>query len=392
MPKGFFISLPSISINNTLIPVINKIASANYEILFYNTYSPNVEGKVIFKSYPHYSGGYNNDCINSSTSYYQLTEKLVDTAFSLLNYLMKEVEKEKPDFILHPHLGLWGKILASYYNLPAIMLSTTFVMEKEIMLPYFKKEQKGRQVDFMNILSAMQFYKKGAILCKKLNLHHNLDIWDAHVNKEALNLSFILREFQPGIGMLGQQYKFLGYPLPVTRTVVSEDLIYISLGTILNKNVEFYKLCIGLLSKSKINTVLAIGHKIDVQSLGEIPKNITVASFVDQIEILKRTTLFITSGGMGSVNESIHTLTPMIVIPQTIEQRITAQRIEELGIGIKLGKNLTEMELQQGITHMFKNNLHFYENLSALTSGISTVPSEDLALNHVSTFLKSKLN
>jgi MGT family glycosyltransferase len=390
MRKGFFISLPSTSINNTLIPILKKITSEDYEIIYYNTTNPYtfLDEKLTFRKYPYYKGGYNSNSINSSTTYYELAEILLETTLIVTNYLMKEVEKEEPDFILHPHLGLWGKLIASYYNLPAIMLSTTFIMDKEIMVPYYKKFQQEKEIDFKKIKFAMRFYKKASILSKKLKFNKKFDIWDANVNKEPLNLSFILKELQPNINNYGREFKFLGYPLSVTPKSISHGLIYISLGTILNKDLMFYRLCIKVLAKLKINSVLAVGNEVNINVLGKIPKNIIVLPFVDQINTLVKSILFITSGGMGSVNESIYTSTPMIVIPQTTEQKITAQRIEELGIGIHLNKeSLNELNLEKIIKLMLKNISFFSEKLLNLTSGISKIPTENLAFDEIDSFL-----
>jgi UDP:flavonoid glycosyltransferase YjiC (YdhE family) len=91
---------------------------------------------------------------------------------------------------------------------------------------------------------------------------------------------------------------------------------------------------------------------------------------------------------MGSVNESIYTSTPMIVIPQTTEQKITAQRIEELGIGIHLNKeSLNELNLEKIIKLMLKNISFFSEKLLNLTSGISKIPTENLAFDEIDSFL-----
>ncbi|MCC6617247.1 MAG: hypothetical protein IT320_27480 [Anaerolineae bacterium] len=71
--------------------------------------------------------------------------------------------------------------------------------------------------------------------------------------------------------------------------------------------------------------------------LGPIPPNFLVRNFVPQLEVLKRTDLFITHGGMNSVHESLWHGVPMIVIPQQEEQAIVARQVVKNGAGVALG-------------------------------------------------------
>ena len=67
--------------------------------------------------------------------------------------------------------------------------------------------------------------------------------------------------------------------------------------------------------------------------LGTIPRNFIVQEFVPQLELLQRTALFITHGGMNSVSEALYYGVPLVVIPQSADQNLVGQRIEQLGAG-----------------------------------------------------------
>ena len=51
--------------------------------------------------------------------------------------------------------------------------------------------------------------------------------------------------------------------------------------------------------------VMSVGSRIDIASLGTIPGNFIVKAFVPQLQLLQRAALFITHGGMNSVNEGL---------------------------------------------------------------------------------------
>lgn len=66
-------------------------------------------------------------------------------------------------------------------------------------------------------------------------------------------------------------------------------LIYISLGTINNKNVSFYKNCINAFKDSDVDVIMSVGRSTDIESLGNIPNNFKVKNSVEQITILQKT-------------------------------------------------------------------------------------------------------
>lgn len=391
MLKGLFFTLPSVSINNTLKPVINNMASEKYQMIYYDTDQPGEESLFSYKPYPSNEMSYNSSCLDTDASFFRFAENIMDTSLNLMDFLIAEIEREKPDFILHPHLALWAKLVAAYFKLPAVTLSTTFIMDQRIMRPWFRKLSAGSDIDFDKMGAALRFKKKAVLLSKKLGLRKIPEIWDTYVSTENLNLSFILKELQPEAELLGDRYKFVGSPVPVKKNSLKEDLIYISLGTMLNNDPDFFLLCMEAVGQLGSNCILSVGYKVDIQALGAIPPNIRIERFVDQVEVLGRADLFLTSGGMASIQEAIYTGTPMLVIPQTTEQHITAEKVRELGIGICLSKKtLTKKELLNGIQEMRKNALKHKESLRSLLLKAPAADARDLSLNLIEKYLSEQ--
>jgi UDP:flavonoid glycosyltransferase YjiC (YdhE family) len=61
-----------------------------------------------------------------------------------------------------------------------------------------------------------------------------------------------------------------------------------------------------------------------------------VLTWVDQIAVLEKSDVFITHCGMNSVSEALYFKVPLVIYPQTNEQKGVAFRINELGAGIYL--------------------------------------------------------
>lgn len=114
-----------------------------------------------------------------------------------------------------------------------------------------------------------------------------------------------------------------------------KTVIYISLGTLHNDNIEFYRKCIRAFQKTEYCTVLSVGFEIDIGKFVNLPGNVIVRRSVPQQKLLESVDVFITHAGMNGVNEAICNGIPMVLIPHQIEQKMVANRVVEMGMGIK---------------------------------------------------------
>jgi len=372
MPKALFFSLPSVSVVRTLTPIIEEIAASGYEVIYYNHSKSRPAGteaaSFTFRPYSGSADNYYAEKIDEHTSYFQFGEILMDMAAGLMDFLLAEAEKEKPDLIIHSHLAVWGKLLAKHCGIPAMTLYTTFVLDKDIMLPFFRKINAGKNSSLNSVNEGLGFYRKSQQLYSKLGLKEKPDLWDVYINKGDLNISYILGDFQPRREILGPEYHFAGHPSLLAEPGKPErKFIYVSMGTILNKELAFYKLCLEALSDLDIDCIISAGSMVDITALGPVPDHIKILPFVDQPAVLGESILFLSRGGMASLHEAIRSLTPMIVVPVIPEQQVTAERIEELGIGIRLfAEQLTKEALLEAIQHMLANRDTYIHNMKQL--------------------------
>lgn len=393
--KGFFLSLPSASAENTLTPIIRHLADSGYEILHYNseTFRPAIQHENIrFRAYPAYEGGYKMETLSENMSLFKFGEILIDTAAGLMDFLQEEVEEEKPDFILHTHLVLWGKLLAQKFQLPAIALFTTFVLDSSFMKSAVSKENQSTIFRPKYLLDAKRFSTKAQHLYDQIGLEGKINIWDVYANKEELNISFILEPFQPGSKLISPSNKHVGFPVQIDKSCLKQEHVYVSLGTIFNRNIDFFSLCIRVLSKFPLKSIISMGTRASSLKSAVIPAQIFLEEHVDQVEVLQKAKLFLTHGGMASVQEAVYTHTPMIVIPKIPEQIITAKRIQELGIGIYLPENeLTESSLQAAINRILDNHDSYLLNLKKMLAESPNLPAADLATQLIGKHLNQVL-
>ena len=168
--------------------------------------------------------------------------------------------------------------------------------------------------------------------------------------------------FQPYSESFSDHYVFVG-PSVFSKTEPFEKkerpLVYISMsmGTVINDRPDFYAKCIDALKDEKVDVIISCGNALDISALRELPENIKVYPYVDQLDVLSRADAFITHCGMNSVSESLYMATPMILYPQTSEQKAVARRAKEIGAGVML-TNDSVQGIRSAVLEILNNNTY----------------------------------
>jgi MGT family glycosyltransferase len=207
------------------------------------------------------------------------------------------------------------------------------------------------------------------------------DIVKIFSSVEQLNIVFIPREFQPAGETFDDRYVFVGPSILARHEALdfsferlSNDrpLLYISLGSIFTNQPEFYKQCFAAFADQPWQVVLSIGKHLDLATLGAVPENFLLSPYVPQLDILPRTSLFVTHAGTNSVMEGMYFGVPMVLIPQQPEQGMHAQRVVDLGLGVLLDKeNVTASTLREAVDRV-AHNAAYRERAQQMQQSIRT--------------------
>jgi len=125
--------------------------------------------------------------------------------------------------------------------------------------------------------------------------------------------------------------------------------IYVSLGTLYNKNIEFYRTVFAAFSDHPAQFILSVGRLKAIQDLGPVPGNFIIQAHVPQLELLQKVDLFITHGGMNSVNEGLNNGLPLVVVPQQIEQALNGRQVTRQRAGVVLADRPPYGRLDAGV-------------------------------------------
>jgi MGT family glycosyltransferase len=123
--------------------------------------------------------------------------------------------------------------------------------------------------------------------------------------------------------------------------LTGEPLIYASMGTILNGQVDVFRTIVAALAKHKdLQLVLSVGDQIDPNQIGPVPNNAIIVKRAPQLELLKQTSVCITHAGLNTVLESLAQGVPQVAIPVTFDQPGVAARIayKQTGVVTSLDK------------------------------------------------------
>jgi MGT family glycosyltransferase len=110
-------------------------------------------------------------------------------------------------------------------------------------------------------------------------------------------------------------------------------LVYVSLGSLGSADVDLMKRLVEALSETPHRYIVSKGPRADQFDLAD---NMWGAGRLPQTSIIPLADLVITHGGNNTITESLHFGKPMVVLPLFWDQYDNAQRMDELGFGVRL--------------------------------------------------------
>lgn len=359
MSKIVFFSIPAYGHTNPTIAVVDELVKRGNKVWYYsfNIFQEKLESvgaKFIScdKYLPELQIG---DERKIGRDFSALIEMVVNTTINLDEKVCSELKEIKPDCIVSDSLCFWGKLFARKLNIKYICSTTSFAFNK-----YTAKMIKRGVGEIIRTIIGIPKINR---MIKLLNSNgYNVKGFTSLIenNNDTNTIVYTSKEFQPIVESFSDKYVFVG------PSIVDNDLeefkgkhklVYISLGTILNKNNDFYKMCIRALGNLDINVIMSVGKDTNILELGDIPDNFEVKNRVDQISVLKKTSVFITHCGMNSVSESLYYRVPMVLFPQHSEEAMVARRVVEVGAGVMLnGKNIKS--IKDSVVKILENDLY----------------------------------
>jgi MGT family glycosyltransferase len=137
---------------------------------------------------------------------------------------------------------------------------------------------------------------------------------------------------------------------PWARLDPSRPLVYASMGTLQNGVLETFRMIAEACAGLDLQLVISLGGGQDPALLGGLPGDPVVVGYAPQLELIQRSALTISHGGLNTVLESLAGGVPMVVLPVTYDQPGVGARVEWSGVGrsIPVGR-LTVERLREAV-------------------------------------------
>ncbi|MFD4720361.1 macrolide-inactivating glycosyltransferase [Streptomyces sp. NPDC058423] len=261
-------------------------------------------------------------------------EPFLDDAIQALPRLAEAFAGDEPDLVLHDITSYPARVLAHRWGVPAISLSPNLVAwdgyEEEVGEPMtagLRATGRGRA-----------YYARFASWLSENGIGTHPDPF---VGRPARSLVLIPRVLQPNADRVDEGvHSFVGACQgdraeqgEWRRPAGAGKVLLVSLGSAFTKQPGFYRECVKAFGELPgWHVVLQIGKFVDPAELGPVPANIEVRDWVPQLAILREADAFVTHAGAGGSQEGLATATPMVAVPQAVDQFGNADMLASLGV------------------------------------------------------------
>lgn len=269
---------------------------------------------------------------NVSTT--EMTLQDIRITLRMNSFLDEEFKTFRPDVVYSDSVCFWGKLNAWKHHVPLVVSTSTFAFN-QLSSQYMKNTPK----ELADMILGLPRISKELKALEPYGYHVKGALSLIQSDNQTDSIVYTSRRFQPYAESFSGHYAFVGssvFSNAAPNKVKERPLVYISMGTVINDRPDFYAKCIEALQDQNADVIISCGNAIDRKALGTLPDNIQVHPYVNQLDILSRADVFITHCGMNSVSESLYMAAPMVLYPQTSEQKAVARRAEEMGAGAVL--------------------------------------------------------
>ncbi|MFF7209817.1 macrolide family glycosyltransferase [Streptomyces sp. NPDC008238] len=330
---------------NPTLPVVAELVRRGHRVTYHTSAAFQEEIEAAGAEVHPYAGG--ERPLPDPPTPVALLEGLAHSAVTLLPSVLTDLRRIRPDLVVHDNACPWGAIAARELGVPAASSFTTFAFNHLVPSPT-RVSRELLTAAAASPRSLRGYLRSRRELCRRYDAR-GLPLTDLGNIRQPLNLVYTSRAFQPRAGHFDDTYRFVGPSIgarprdpsfPVAE--LRDPVVYASLGTVFTSDPRLLRTLAGALAPLA-GTVVVSSGRTDPAALGPLPPNVLVRPFVPQPEVLRRAALFVTHGGMNSVNEALYAGVPMLIVPQGADQPMVAGRVEELGAGLALtGRDITE--------------------------------------------------
>ncbi|MFC8368335.1 macrolide family glycosyltransferase [Streptomyces sp. NPDC057239] len=292
---------------------------------------------------------------------------------------------DRPDLVLYDVYAWAGPMLAAHWGVPTVLLSPSHLPYDGVLSEMFGVDDLTRMPGFADLERAFTAYGvPGGARTMALAPPHAI--------------AFLPRAFQRRPETVRAAEAHWVGPALGDRSFQGSwrapdngrPVVYVSLGSQYNHRPEFYRTCAEAFADLGAHVVMSVGAEVARAGIGELPEEFEVHAAVPQLDVLAASSAFVTHGGMGSVMEAVALGVPLVVVPQMAEQRVNAERVQALSLGVYLPREEATGEALRDAVRTVRNNPRVRAALATLGQDISQAGGSSAAADIVEKVLANR--
>ena len=276
-------------------------------------------------------------------------QALIDGAMYCEPQLKAIIERVKPDVVVEDNVLCFPALMTAGVPFVRIVSCNPLEMKGANIAPTFSgypENDSSNWQEFIDEYRKTHFemwsafntwvQAQGAKPLPELEFIHESDTANLYVFPEAADyvnkrpLGSTWHRMESSVRETDGEYVV---PDSVKNRPEGSALIYLSLGSLGSADVDLMKRLVEVLGKTEHRFIVSKGPQHELYDLAD---NMIGAEFLPQTKIIPQVDLVITHGGNNTTTEALHFGKPMILLPLFWDQYDNAQRMDELGFGVRL--------------------------------------------------------
>jgi UDP:flavonoid glycosyltransferase YjiC (YdhE family) len=151
--------------------------------------------------------------------------------------------------------------------------------------------------------------------------------------------------------------------------------VYVTMGTVFNESVEVFRTILEGIANEPWNVVVTVGETGDPGALGTQPASVHVERYIPQSRLLPQCSLFVSHAGSGAMLGALIAGVPMLALPQGADQFFNADRIVDVGVGLKVLPGDLTAEAVRAAARRLVEDRTFRDSALEQRDAIATMPA-----------------
>lgn len=344
MSTGFVFTYPDPSHVSSTLPLVSELVRRGQQLVMWATegYREAIERTgARFRAYTPVMGSASNNGPFGGMA------RRLDYGERVLPELLRALQAERPRYLLSDSAAIWGSIAGHVLEIPRISYRLTFAIHPSMIdgegLVRMFYGAAPREFVLGGMVDLVRYYEIAQRLDRQYGTR-TADMVASLEDRQALNLVMFSRLLQAQGDHFDASYRFVGRCLGTAppaddfpwEALQPLPMVYIALGTVFNDRPEFFRACMDAFAGLPLQVIMDIGRRTDRAALGTPPENVLVFDHSPQWKLVERAALVICHAGGNSVQECLRAGAPTLLYPQAGDQFALADRVQELGAGLRL--------------------------------------------------------